>query len=988
MFTMRRALLVSALCLPATLDAQKRALTQADWDRWRSISGAALTNDGKWAAYSVAPLVGDGELVIRSSSGTTEYRVPRGYLGRPNNVPGGLRPRAGANPEEDPSGPSIAPAQLTADSKYALALTYPTRAEFDAAGRDRRRLAAVQGRSDLAIVRLSDGNVTTVPRVRSFRTPRSGGAWLAYVPADSAPADSAARPGVPGGAAGAAGARPASGPRRRFGSPLVLRNMATNADERIADVLEYVFDDSARVLAYTVVSRSGERDGVYVRNLAGGTTTTLLTGRGDYDQITLDRAGAQVAFVSNRDEFGKPGATFALYHASVRDAAARAVVASAALGDLRIVGTANVAFTRAGNALVFGIAPPLVDTLPADSLVDRSVFDLWHYKDATLQPAQKLTAARDRTRSFQTLFHIATRKLVRLANDSIPTVSLSDDGRVALANSRERYMVEAMWGDGGVDVYVIDGVTGAAKLVRAKIDGGAQLSTGGKYAAFFDGGKWFTYNIATGRTVEIAPVQGVSFARETHDVPSPVPAWGIAGWTKDDRSMLLYDRWDLWEIDPAGVRAPVNVTDGMGRRTSVSLRLALGGGGGGGGGGGFGFGGGGGDDRAIDPAKPLLLRGVNEETKSQGFVRDQLGVTRDPEPIVVADAAFGNLIKAQDAEQYLVTKGTFVEFPNLYTGSSLRSLTKISDANPQQKDVNWGTVELVRWNSADGVPLKGLLFKPENFDSTKKYPMVVYHYEQLSQNLHSYAPPNGRNVINPTHYASNGYLVFEPDIHYEEGYPGPSALKSIVPGVTSLMARGYVDPKGIGIQGQSWGGYQGLYMITQTKIFSAAMLGAPVVNMTSAYGGIRWGSGLARAFQYEISQSRIGGSIWEYPTRFIENSPLFWLDKVTTPVFFMANDADDAVPWYQGIEAFVALRRLGKEVYLINYNNDVHNPQGRANQKDIAYRMQQFFDHHLRGMPAPEWMKKGIPYLAKGKDQVPGGTAAPAMVGSPVPDRD
>jgi len=256
----------------------------------------------------------------------------------------------------------------------------------------------------------------------------------------------------------------------------------------------------------------------------------------------------------------------------------------------------------------------------------------------------------------------------------------------------------------------------------------------------------------------------------------------------------------------------------------------------------------------------------------------------------------------------------------------------------------------------------------------------VYHYEQLSQNLHAYVPPNGRNVTNPTHYVSNGYLVFTPDIYYQEGYPGPSALKSIVPGVNMLLARGYVDPKGIGIQGQSWGGYQGLYMITQTNIFSAAMLGAPVVNMTSAYGGIRWGSGVARAFQYETGQSRIGGSIWETPLRYVENSPLFWLDKVKTPVFFMHNDADDAVPWYQGIEAFVALRRLGKEVYLINYNNDVHNPQSRANQKDMAMRMEQFFDHHLRGKPAPEWMKKGVPYLAKGRDQV--GGSAPVQAGS------
>src|SRR6266850_7517892 len=175
----RRAILLSAFCIPAVLHAQKRVLTQADWDRWKSINGAALSNDGKWAAYSLAPLVGDGELVLRATNGTTEYRIPRGYLGRPNNVPGGLRPRpAGANPEEEPTAPTIAPAQLTADSKFAVVLTYPTQAEFDRVARDRRRAAAVQNRADLAIVRLADGSVTSAPRVRSFRLPRYSGAWL------------------------------------------------------------------------------------------------------------------------------------------------------------------------------------------------------------------------------------------------------------------------------------------------------------------------------------------------------------------------------------------------------------------------------------------------------------------------------------------------------------------------------------------------------------------------------------------------------------------------------------------------------------------------------------------------------------------------------------------------------------------------------------------------------------------------------------------
>jgi dipeptidyl aminopeptidase/acylaminoacyl peptidase len=270
----------------------------------------------------------------------------------------------------------------------------------------------------------------------------------------------------------------------------------------------------------------------------------------------------------------------------------------------------------------------------------------------------------------------------------------------------------------------------------------------------------------------------------------------------------------------------------------------------------------------------------------------------------------------------------------------------------------------------DGVPRQGLLYKPEDFDPSKKYPLISYFYEDLSDGLHSYIPPNGRNVINPTHYVSNGYLVFEPDIHYEIGYPGPSAVKSIVPGVQKLLERGYIDPKKLGLQGQSWGGYQALYIITQTQMFAAAMAGAPVANMTSAYGGIRWGTGVNRSMQYEAGQSRIGKSLFEAPDLYLQNSPLFSLPRVTTPLFIMSNDMDDAVPWWQGIELFVGMRRLGKEAYLINYNNDVHNPQSRANQKDIAMRMQQFFDNKLKGAPMPEWMAKGIPAKDKGKDQV------------------
>jgi dipeptidyl aminopeptidase/acylaminoacyl peptidase len=475
------------------------------------------------------------------------------------------------------------------------------------------------------------------------------------------------------------------------------------------------------------------------------------------------------------------------------------------------------------------------------------------------------------------------------------------------------------------------------------------------------------YAPATGKKVVLTDKLPVKFQDEEFDSPDVPPPYGMAGWTEGDKRVLVYDRFDVWEVDPAGVVAARNLTDGEGRRAGVTFRVI--------------------DldreDPFLDTRTPLLLRAVDTLTKSSGFWRDQIGAETRPEKIIMADRNFGGLQKARHAEQYLLTQSTYREFPDLWTGSSIAATTKISNANPQDAEYPRGSVELVSWLNSDGVPLRGLVYKPENFDASRQYPMVVYYYEKLTDGLHNYQAPSGRNTVNPLVYNALGYVVFMPDIVYTDGQPGPSAAKAIIPGVQALIRQGYVDPKRIGITGQSWGGYQSAYLITVTNMFAAAVPNATVVNMTSAYGGIRWQSGLARTFQYEHTQSRIGGSLWQYPERFVENSPLFRLDRVTTPVLFMANDNDGAVPWYQGIEFYVAMRRLQKEAYMVVYNGDEHNPTKRANQKDIDKKMQEFFAVKLQGAEPPLWMVRGIPFLEKGRDQVKM-TPQPARAATPA----
>lgn len=938
------ALAIAALLVPGLARAQ-RPLTQADFDGWKSIVGTALSPDGGWAAYTLTPQVGDGELVVRSTRGSAEYRHPRGFTGRPQL-------QAGAQ-----GGFTPAPARWSPAGGHLAFLVYPGMEASERARRARTR-PADQPKNSLGIFTVATGGFEVIPRVRSFEFPGEAGQVLVYhLEADSAaaPADSAGRPAArPDSAARGPGRRP-----RDPGTTLVLRDLRTGQETRIEEVSAFAIDDSARWLAYTVTGRDSTADGAFVRSLADGRVTTLLSGRGNYAALTFDRAGQQLAFLSDRAEAERDKPRHSLYHAALRGGAVRvqAVATPDSAGEGQVIAPGGqVAFTRDGSALRFGIGPAPLDSIPADSLADKAVYDLWHWQDPQLQPQQRLQARQAATRSFAAVYRPLARRITRLGSDSLPQVTLSDDGRLALATTGVPYAVESMWGEGGTDVYLLDGLTGARTLVAQRLEsGGAQLSPAARYVAWFQDGHWMARDVATGQSRNLtAALAGVSFAQETWDTPSTPPAWGAAGWTTGDRSLLVYDQWDLWELDPAGTRPPRMVTDSAGQRANVRFRVIRTDP----------------DERFFDPAAPLLLSAFDNRTKQDGFYTDRLDRTGAPVRIVMADAAFGTPVKARRAEMYVLTRSTFREFPDLHAGSRLDQLARISDANPQQRDFRWGSAELVEWNSDDNQPLQGILFKPDGFDPSRKYPMVVYFYEKLSDGLHNYVMTYPRNTVQPTWYVSNGYLVFFPDINYTTGYPGPDALKSIVPGVQSLIARGFVDPKAVATAGQSWGGYQTAFMITRTNIFAAAMAGAPVANMTSAYGGIRWGSGLARAFQYEKTQSRIGGSLWEYPLRYLENSPLFHADRIETPLLMMHNDNDGAVPWYQGIEMFVALRRLGKEVYMVNYNGDEHNPTKRANQADIALKTMEFFDHHLRGAPKPKWMEDGIPYLQKGRDQL------------------
>ncbi|MFY9571245.1 MAG: prolyl oligopeptidase family serine peptidase [Blastocatellia bacterium] len=736
----------------------------------------------------------------------------------------------------------------------------------------------------------------------------------------------------------------------------------TDKSERVfADALEYTISKDAQNLLFAVSSKKEETNGAYaVATASTDAPLALLAGKGKYTKFSWDDRQTQVAFLSDRDDASAAQPRYKLYRWDRKASVATELVSTSTANfkpGYVISDKGAISFSLDGARVFFGVAPPPdqdkeeTDEASSD---DKVSVDLWHWKDDYIQPMQKVRAEQERNRSYRAVFHIADSKYVQLGDETLQNINPSADGRWALGADDRAYRILIGYDDdaNSADVSLVNTIDGSRNPLMKKHSRGFSWSPGGRYALFYDGKDWNTLSVPDGRVSNLTRNLGVNFWREDHDSPSTPPSYGNAGWTSDDKYVLLYDQYDIWQVGPDGSNAK-NLTDGLGRKNKIQFRYAKL------------------DpqEKGIDPSKPILLRAENEWTRDSGFYRDKIDGGM-PEKLIMEAKNLTAPSKAKDADVYLLTSSTFNEFPDLrITSSSFKEMKKVSDANPQRAQLLWGSSEIVRFKNLDGVPLSGMLIKPENFDPNKKYPMIVYIYETLSENVHRFVDPRPGHNINAAFYASNGYLILEPDIVYTIGHPGQSALKCVLPAIQAVVDKGFVDEKAIGIQGHSWGGYQIAYMITQTTRFKAASAGAPVANMTSAYSGIRWGSGLPRQFQYEHTQSRIGGNLWEAPMLYLENSPVFKADRVQTPLLMIHNDADDAVPWYQGIEYYLALRRLGKEVYLFTYNGEPHGLRKRQNQKDYTMRLQQYFDHFLKGAPAPEWMVKGIPYLQRDKEK-------------------
>lgn len=914
----------------AQMGGSKRPLTHDDYDSWKRIQGQQISPDGAWVAYQATPQEGDGELIVRNVAQGTEYRQPRG-----------------------------AQARFAPDSATLVFLIAPPEEEVEAA-RDADTDSEDMPKNALGIMSLADGAVTRIERIQSFELPADSGDFVAFLHEGPTSEESeASEEAAEGGEEEAEAEGDEDDAKDKdYGTTLTVRSLADGSDWTAADVLTYEVTDDGAMVVYTVSSeQSPEADGVYVYEPGADAGTAVLTGVGNYERLAFDDEQARLAFVTDRDDYAADEPTFNLYGWTTgADTAELWVSHERTAGfpaGMAVSNLSGVSFSDDGTIVEFGIKE-IPEPQPEEDEDDeeRAVFDLWSWDDPYPQPQQMEILDRVQEETWESVYHLDSGRFVQLADEAVPDVRLSDDGDVAFAQTNVPYTREISYYGQFNDVYVIDPTSGDRTLVAEKIFRGANMSPGGNYVTWFgmEDYDWYLYDVAAGTTHNLTETLEVRFDREDWDTPQAAGSYGIAGWLEDDAGVLIYDRYDIWLLRPDGSEARM-ITEGYGRANDISLRYLR-----------LDF-----DEDAIDPTAELLLDATNEETMATGFFRDSVDGTAEPREVVMVDRSIGRPTKARNADVFMYTRSAFNEYPDIWVSGPDFDGTRVSDLGAQMDSFLWGEAELRDFYSADGLPLKGILIKPENFDPNRQYPLMVYIYETLHQGLHSFRHPSPGTSVNASYYASNDYVMWMPDIEYGTGYPGKDALKCVLPGINMLIGEGIVDRERIGIQGHSWGGYQISYMVTQTDIFAAAEAGAPVSNMTSAYGGIRWASGMVRQFQYEQTQSRLGASLWEVPLRYVENSPIFWADKIETPLLILHNDEDGAVPWYQGIEFIMALRRLEKPAWMFNYNGEAHGLRERVNQEDYTVRMQEFFDHFLKDETPPLWMVEGIKAWEKGK---------------------
>jgi len=929
---------------PAVAAAAPKPITLDDYPKFRRITGASISSDGTWMLYTIAPNEGDATLYVKSLDTDTVYEIPRGsnasfsdaggwvgyFINPPsNNGRGGRGGRGGGG---------RGGAAQAGEGNQA-----PARA--------------------FELLDLATGTKMPFAGVGSFSFSPDG-EWLLMRPGGGG------APAAGGGGRGGRGGGPAQEDTSTPGADLVMRQLSTGAQRYVGNVGSYAFDDAGALMAYTVRGQERLGNGVYVMTLANGAAEMLDSAAADYDQLSWSGEGSHLAVLRGdkaRDKAQKDNVVLAWTNVGTPEMRKMTFDPANISGfpqGMVVSEFASLRWNDAGTRILLGVKEQ--EPAAPESNEPQANVDVWHWKDEVPQSVQIVRLNQDRRATYTAILDLPSATIRQIGDEAMSNIDPTDDLAWAVGRNDEAYAGEISWGGSRADIYRINLSTGERTLIEKGLSRTMGISPDGKWFLYLRNGQVFSYEMATGRKTRIDGGRSFVDAEDDHDYEKPV--YGVAGFTADGTSAVFYDRYDVWALSLTGGQ-PVNLTKGEGAKQEVRFRVTrLEGGGGGRGGRGGGRGGGGGGE-PIDLAKPVVLQAYGQWTKKTGYY--ELAPGQSPKPLIWADKNIGSPIVAENADRMIFTEQTFNEYPNYWlTDKQFTSPRQVTDAHPTIfQEFAWGTKKLIDYTNSKGQRLQATLTLPAGYEPGTRYPMLVYFYEIMSNTHHNFQVPPYDDRPHMATYASNGYLVLQPDVVYEIGKPGTSALDCVTSAVKKVIELGYADPAHIGLQGHSWGGYQSSFIVTQTDMFAAVVTGAPPTDLTSFYGTLYRSSGNIQQGITEVGQVRMGREVtpWNAHELYESQSPIHNAPKITTPFMILHGTADGAVDWGQGLEFYAAARRLGKEVILLSYPDEAHHLGRRENQKDFQIRMRQFFDHYLKGEPAPAWMTEGIKQVDKNK---------------------
>lgn len=906
---MRKVLLIMLMaitCVPVL--AQQKALTIKDYPKWSRIVSPTISNDGNWFAYAHRPNGGDDTLIIKNLTAAKQYKVKV----------------------------ALAP-KFSEDSKWVSYTTKPSKEE------DKKLKKSKKPSFNTAwVMNLESGEKFLVERAESSTISSSN--YFAVLRK-----------------------KPTEDNSKHDGKDLILRRLDNGTVTNIGNVGSYAFNKKGTLLAYTVDADGKSGNGVYLLSLASGELKALESDTTIYDKLVWDDENAL------RKDWATKGKSLAVLKGTSRDtllhrnntlvvfsnvgtpAYKKQTLSASTLNgfpkEMVISENRDLSFSEDGSLVFIGIRPQEKKVKMSKDTVAN--VDVWHWKDDYIQSVQMRRAEQNKKFTFLSSIDLATGKFTKLADESMRVILVTRNSAYGVGRDEMPYLDDVNWGVSPADLYRVNLKDGSRQVFAKNVNRPMGGSPDGRYFLYQLDSSLHVVDLITNKVTNVSKAAPVNFMNMEHPYPHEKPPFGVEGWTKDGKGVIVNHKYDLWLLALDGTKA-TNLTTGMGDKQEIHFSYV-----------------------AIDPLeefidmkKPLTLSAYGEWTKKSGFYT--LAPGKAPVALVYEDRAYGNPIKALNTDRIVFTSQTFVDFPDYYTSNTaFAGIRKITDANPQQKQYAWGKRILVDYTNSRGIKLQGTLALPANYEPGKKYPMIVYFYEKMSQMHHQYSMPVFDDRPHMSLYSSNGYLVFQPDNVYEEGRPGTSSLDCITSAVKKVIDLGYADPKKIGLQGHSWSGYQTSFILTQTDMFACIVTGAPPTNLESFYNNIYGSTGTNHHGIMEIGQVRMGrgATPWAAREAYQRESPMFHAPNIKTPFMILHGTADGAVDWGQGLEFYNAARRLDKQVIFLSYPNEGHHLANEANQKDFLGRMQQFFDHYLKDKPQPQWMVEGVANIDKKYDR-------------------